>query len=246
MTPKIRVLVWTDAAGLCTPEHPIVYGEGIHVAVAQFLNETGEFEAVPAAVDEEYLLPSALDSFAAVVMWGHGRPISMDVQKAVVRQVESGTLGIVGLHSILVHAANPVLVSRLFGQTERYGWEDGVPLRYSPVGIDHSVIGVVEAFEIEDEAYYEPFGLVEGADVLLQVEVPNGGTRRPHIFNHATGRYELRELDVSGRISRAGWSYRVGHGRSVYLQPGHETYPTYYNPAVQRLIVRAVQWAASR
>jgi trehalose utilization protein len=29
-----------------------------------------------------------------------------------------------------------------------------------------------------------------------------------------------------------------------YFRPGHETYPTYYNENVQKVIVNAVKWAA--
>ena len=34
-----------------------------------------------------------------------------------------------------------------------------------------------------------------------------------------------------------------GNGRIFYFRPGHETYPTYYLPEVQRVIVNAVHWA---
>jgi trehalose utilization protein len=32
----------------------------------------------------------------------------------------------------------------------------------------------------------------------------------------------------------------------VYFQPGHETYPTYHDPNVQRLIANACRWARPR
>ena len=32
-------------------------------------------------------------------------------------------------------------------------------------------------------------------------------------------------------------------GKIVYLQPGHESVPTYYNPYIQRIIKNAVRWA---
>lgn len=242
---KKRVLVWTDAAGVSTPERPISYPEGIHEVVAEFLNQSGEFEAVPFAVEEECLASDSLAEYQAIVMWGHGRPISMDAQRSVVKQVESGSLGIVGLHSILVFPSNPLLVARLFGQTAHFGWEDDVPMRYTPIRTDHPVFEGVDAFEIEDEAYYEPFGLAEGCEVLLEMGVPDCETRMSNVYDHALGRYEKREFRVSGLISRAGWTYQVGHGRSLFFQPGHETCPTYRNELIQQIITRAVHWVAA-
>ncbi len=31
-----------------------------------------------------------------------------------------------------------------------------------------------------------------------------------------------------------------------YFRPGHETYPTYYDKNVQKVLVNAVRWAAPR
>ena len=29
----------------------------------------------------------------------------------------------------------------------------------------------------------------------------------------------------------------------MYVRPGHETYPTYHHPLIQRIIVQAADWA---
>ncbi|NOZ23351.1 MAG: ThuA domain-containing protein [Planctomycetes bacterium] len=245
MAEKLRVLVWTDAAGLHKPERPIAYPEGIHQVVADFLNQSGDFEAFPFAVVEDCFTPKALDAYQAVVLWGHGRPISVESQKAIVSQVESGKAGLVGLHSILSFRANPILAPRLFGQTEHYGWEDGVPMKYT-VTKEHPIFEGVESFEVTDEAYYEPYGLVEGADVLLEMTVPDCETRQSRVFNFESGKYEVEEFKVAGLVTRAAWTYQVGKGRSFYLQPGHETDPTYRDTVVQGIICRAVKWVTPR
>ena len=36
---------------------------------------------------------------------------------------------------------------------------------------------------------------------------------------------------------------RGGAGRIFYFGPGHETYPIYHDPNVQRVLVNAVRWA---
>lgn len=46
-----------------------------------------------------------------------------------------------------------------------------------------------------------------------------------------------------GEVFRSGCTYRRGSGKVFYFRPGHETYPTYYNEEVQKVIVNAVNWA---
>ena len=47
-----------------------------------------------------------------------------------------------------------------------------------------------------------------------------------------------------GEVFRSGVTYRRGNGRIFYFQPGHETYPIYYQPEIVRVLVNAVRWAA--
>ena len=39
--------------------------------------------------------------------------------------------------------------------------------------------------------------------------------------------------------------WRRGHGRVFYFRPGHETFPTYHHPQIQRVIANAVRWVHS-
>lgn len=47
-----------------------------------------------------------------------------------------------------------------------------------------------------------------------------------------------------GEVFRSGCCYTRGSGKIFYFRPGHETYPTYHNADVQRVISNAVRWAA--
>ena len=47
-------------------------------------------------------------------------------------------------------------------------------------------------------------------------------------------------------VFRGGLTYRRGNGKIFYFQPGHETYPTYYNEQVQLVIKNAIKWAAPK
>jgi trehalose utilization protein len=49
---------------------------------------------------------------------------------------------------------------------------------------------------------------------------------------------------TGGEVFRSGCCYTRGHGRIFYFRPGHESFPTYHHPEVQRVIANAVRWAA--
>jgi trehalose utilization protein len=46
-----------------------------------------------------------------------------------------------------------------------------------------------------------------------------------------------------GEVFRSGLTYKRGAGNVFYFRPGHETYPTYHDANVQRVISNAVRWA---
>ncbi|RUX93902.1 trehalose utilization protein ThuA, partial [Mesorhizobium sp. M2A.F.Ca.ET.040.01.1.1] len=44
-------------------------------------------------------------------------------------------------------------------------------------------------------------------------------------------------------VFRSGLTYRRGAGNVFYFRPGHETYPTYHDATVQKVLRNAVKWA---
>ena len=46
-----------------------------------------------------------------------------------------------------------------------------------------------------------------------------------------------------GEVFRSGCTYNRGLGKVFYFRPGHETYPTYHNKQIQRVIINALKWA---
>ena len=52
-----------------------------------------------------------------------------------------------------------------------------------------------------------------------------------------------RRCSSPGSRFRSGLTYQRGAGKIFYFRPGHETYPIYHNPQIQRVIVNAVRWA---
>jgi trehalose utilization protein len=49
-----------------------------------------------------------------------------------------------------------------------------------------------------------------------------------------------------GEVFRSGCCWRRGAGRVFYFRPGHEIYPTYFDPNVRRVLANAVGWASGR
>ena len=48
---------------------------------------------------------------------------------------------------------------------------------------------------------------------------------------------------TGGEVFRSGATWQRGNGRVFYFRPGHETYPTYHQSEVQKVIANAVLWA---
>ena len=48
---------------------------------------------------------------------------------------------------------------------------------------------------------------------------------------------------AGGEVFRSGCCYHRGNGKIFYFRPGHESYPTFYQPDVQKVIGNAVRWA---
>ena len=55
----------------------------------------------------------------------------------------------------------------------------------------------------------------------------------PYVRNAPSGTSSMTVLDVCR-----------SRGRVVYLRPGHETHPTYFDPNIRRLLANSARWAA--
>ena len=139
---------------------------------------------------------------------------SMRVQ----RRVLAG-MGLVVLHS--AHFSK--IFKRLMGTPCTLKWrDDGERERIWTVAPGHPVAaGVPPRFELErEEMYSEPFEVPPPEELVFV------------------------SWFAGGEVFRSGCCYRRGRGRIFYFRPGHETFPTYLDPTVQRVIANAVRWTA--
>ena len=47
-----------------------------------------------------------------------------------------------------------------------------------------------------------------------------------------------------GEVFRSGCCWHRGKGKIFYFRPGHEVFPIYHQPEIQKVIINAVKWAA--
>lgn len=217
-----RVTVWNEYRHEREDEEVReVYPDGIHEAIAEFLEDRG-FEVGTATLDEPEhgLTEEVLSETDVLTWWGHDahEEVADEVVERVRQRVLDG-MGLVVLHSghfskvfKRLMGTSCDLKYREAGETERL-WvlEPGHPI----------AAGVEEFVEVpEAEMYGERF------------DVPPPETL---VF---TSWFE------GGEVFRSGCCYRRGSGKIFYFRPGHETYPIYHQPEIQHIVGNAVDWAA--
>jgi len=219
----VRVTVWSEFR----QEHSdaavaAVYPDGIHAAIAAGLGERTGFEVRTATLDEpdQGLTDEVLDATDVLTWWGHAA--HDEVTDTVVDRVQARVLDGMGL--IVLHSGHfSRIFKRLMGTSCDLKWrEDGRPERLWVVDPSHPIAaGLGESFVLEAEEMYGEHFDIPRPDELVMVSWFAGG-----------------------EVFRSVCTFRRGRGRIVYVRPGHETHPTYFDPNVRRLIANAAAWAA--
>jgi trehalose utilization protein len=225
MANKIRVTVWNEFVH--EREDEIVrkvYPKGIHGAIAEFLGKDETLSVRTATLDQpENGLPAeVIESTDVMIWWGHMAHdrLSEEVAARVQARVLEG-MGFIALHS--AHFCKPF--KRLMGTNCSLVWREADEReRLWVIERGHPIAaGLGERFELPmEEMYGERFD-VPAPDATVFISWFEGGN-----------------------VFRSGCTWERGAGRVFYFRPGHETYPTYYDPNVQRVISNSVAWAAPR
>jgi trehalose utilization protein len=224
VSAALRVTVWNENRHEQESGHPAstVYPTGIHGAIAEYLREQPGLTVRTATLDEpEHGLPAeTLAATDVLVWWGHAA--HNDVNDAVVSRVYERVLDGMGL--VVLHSGHfSKIFKRLMGTSCDLQWREGA---------DHERIWVVEPghpiaeglppyIELEHEEMYGERFDIPAPDQLVFVSWFRGG-----------------------EVFRSGCCYTRGRGRIFYFRPGHESFPTYYDPHVRQVIANAARWAA--
>ncbi|MBY0028398.1 ThuA domain-containing protein [Priestia aryabhattai] len=217
----INVTVWNENRH--EQKNPVVreiYPEGIHGAIASFLEEGG-FRTHTATLDEveHGLTEEVLNQTDVLVWWGHlaHDEVKDDIVEKVKQRVLDG-MGLIVLHS--GHFSK--IFKTLMGTSCDLKWrEAGEKERLWVVEPSHPIVeGIGEFIELEREEMYGEHFDIPAPDELIFTSWFEGG-----------------------EIFRSGCTYKRGNGKVFYFRPGHETYPTYHNKDIQRVIMNAIKWA---
>ena len=220
----IRTTIWNEYRHeKKNPKIAEIYPQGMHGAIASALSKDADLKIRTATLDEPEhgLTQEVVDNTDVFVWWGHmhHQDVTDPIIERVHKRVVVGGAGIVVLHS--GHFSR--IFKRLMGTTCDLKWReanDREILWVTRPG--HPIVaGLDDHFILPaEEMYGEYFDIPEPETTFL--------------ISSFTG----------GEVFRSGCTWQRGAGKVVYFRPGHETYPTYHDKNVLKVIHNAVRWAA--
>ncbi len=217
----IRVTVWHEYRQDREPgEARDTYPNGIHGQIAAFLGTQEDITVCTATLDqpEHGLTKEVLDNTDVLIWWGH--MAHGEVADEIVDRVQNYVLRGMGL--IVLHSAHESKIfKRLMGTSCSLGWNEPSRERVWCCNPGHPIAqGIPPYFTLEPEEMYCEFFDIPEPDATVFL-----------------GWYS------TGEVFRSGVTFARGLGRIFYFQPGHETFRSFYNEHVQRIIINAVRWA---
>lgn len=222
MANKIRVTVWNEYRHERneTAAHD-TYPNGLHATIKEFLDKNDDMDVRLACLDdpEQGLPDEVLNNTDVLLWWGHGfhGEVKDELVEKIRARVYNG-MGFIGLHS--AHHSKPFRA--IVGATGNLQWGDEQHEIVWNVFPSHPIAdGIPACFDLgEDELYSEPFFIPQPDQLVFT-----------SWFEH-------------GNIFRSGVCYFRGLGKIFYFQPGHETFPTYLDKNIRRVLQNAARWAA--
>ncbi len=218
----MMVLVWNEYIHEQSDEDVAkIYPKGIHGAIADFLR-CDDVEVETATLNDENcgITKERLERTDVLIWWGHlQHDLVPDAVATTVRDAVLSGMGMIFLHS--AHHSKPFRA--LHGTSCNLTWrESGDAERLWVIEPAHPITrGIDRSFRLEhEETYGEPF-VIPTPDKLLLIGTYTGG-----------------------EVFRSGCLWERGNGKIFYLQPGHESYPTFHVPEIQTVIRNAVRFVA--
>ena len=219
----IRVLVWNEYEHERTEaDIAKIYPQGIHQAIADFLGQEEDFSVRTATLLDEHagITREVLAETDVLIWWGHcAHSLVPDDAVEMIREAVLAGMGFIALHS--AHHSKPFRA--LLGTSCNLTWrESGDREVLWVIEPSHPITRDIDRFFVleHEETYGEPF-VIPTPDKLLLIGNFSGG-----------------------EVFRSGCLYERGNGKIFYFQPGHEAYPTFYQPVIQSILRNAVRYVA--
>ncbi len=221
----IRVTVWHEFRHeKKNPRVAQIYPQGMHEAIASHLRKSADLAVSTATLDEPQagLTEEKLQNTDVLTWWGHmaHADVPDPVVERVYERIVRGGMGIVVLHS--GHFSK--IFRKLMGTTCDLKWREEENEREIlwVTRPGHPIVSHInDHFILEREEMYGEF---------FDIPEPEG----TFLISSFGG----------GEVFRSGCTWTRGAGKVVYFRPGHETFPTYHDPNVLKVIENAVRWAA--
>lgn len=217
----INVTIWNE--NYHERVEPIVknvHPDGLHGTLKNLL-QSDDFNITTATLDmpEQGLPDDVLNNTDVLMWWGHAQhgAVSDELVEKIYNRVNAG-MGLIVLHS----GHHSKVFRRMMGTSGNLKWrEASESCRIWTVTPNHPIArGVPENFKLDhEEMYGEPF-VIPNPDEVVFISWFQGGN-----------------------VFRSGVTYHRGNGRIFYFQPGHETYRSYYDENVGKVLKNAIRWA---
>jgi trehalose utilization protein len=224
MSSPIRVTVWNEFRHeKANPRVAEIYPRGMHETIADALRQSGDLAVRTATLDEPEhgCSTDALAATDVMTWWGH---LAHDeVADAVVERIQQRVLDGMGL--VVLHSGHfSKIFKKLMGTTCNLKWREEQNEREIlwVTRPGHPIVrGIDDYFILPREEMYGEFFDIPEPECTFLISSFGGG-----------------------EVFRSGCTWTRGAGRVVYFRPGHETFPTYHDANVLRVIGNAVRWAA--
>lgn len=201
-----------------------IHPEGIHGTLRRVLGDETDFDIRAATLDqpEHGLSQDVLDSTDVLVWWGHlaHELVSDKIVDRIQQRILAG-MGLIVLHS----GHHSKIFRRMMGTTCSLSWRDvGEKTRLWVVNPTHPIAaGLGDCIELSQEEMYGEWFDIPAPDELVFISWYAGG-----------------------EVFRSGCCWQRGYGRIFYFSPGHETYRSYEDENIIRVLKNAVRWSQPR
>ena len=217
---QLRVLCWSEQT-----EPREIYPTGISGALADHLKQQKGFVVKTAQITDPELglSDAALNNTDVLIWFGHKKhnDVPDEIVNRIVKHIRKRGMGFIALHS--AHFSKPLKAAlQATGSWSSYV-NFAKPEQVWVVSPKHPIAKGIKDFMIpKTEIYTEPFDVPTPEAVIFE------------------GTWE------TGHRNREVMVWTLDKGRFVYIRPGHEEYPIFFMPEMQRLIVNSVQWAGKK
>lgn len=218
--PEDAIRLMTERASEIREAHE---GGAIHDTLKNLVQECDDVEVRHIAnveMPENGLTEEVLSDTDVLLWWAHlaHEQVSDEVSKRVRDHVQRG-MGVIFLHS--AHMCKPMC--DLLGTSNTLRWQEGQSEHLWCCSPAHPIAkGVPVCIWLEEEEMYGEYFDIPSPDELIFIGGFSGG-----------------------EVFRSGCVWNRGYGKVFYFQPGHETYRSYFQPDIRRIIQNAVHYLAN-